>query len=300
MKTNHLLRFLSLIVFTFFASETVGQSLIKRIWENNKKYLLLTGEYQDDQRFYIGMVAPQISYTSFDFKLADDFNLRRIDSKAASETFINSVSSSKGLKVGFGIPMRYRVSDYLSLESGFVYMPNFDEGTTSNKFRNGQTLNFHLSDNTIEKRMQKGDGSNGENYSMIEIPLRAQIYSDQKFLSQTSSNSYKMMLIFGVNQITHFGANQYNLHIQNFDKTNPSLLYKSTYLTGEAGIGFAYFSKYTKISVQARYSQNITENLLNTKLHLQHIANILDYNNAYMDAIQKLGVRGWKISIILE
>ncbi len=302
-----LIRWTLLLLITCSASQAFSQSILKRFWDKNKKYTALRGEeYSDELPVYIGIVFPHVFYSNYQLQAVSGINNLQVNSGNGSVSTIQHLSSTGGVGVGVGIPIRVRVNEHISVESGFLASNYLEMGSSSEGYTKGLKINYHLSNQDIEHRMQKdffedeNKKINGQNYWFLETPLRAHIYSDKNYFGQFSSQYFRLSLLGGINYITHLGANRFNHDSQNFPKDHPSLLFKSSYLNGEVGVGFSFYSKYNKISLQAKYSQNITDNLLNVKRHELHKIDISDYSNPYMDAIQKVGLRGWKLTVVLE
>jgi hypothetical protein len=309
MNKSMLIRWTLLLLITCSASQAFSQSILKRFWDKNKKYTALRGEeYSDELPVYIGIVFPHVFYSNYQLQAVSGINNLQVNANNGSVSTIQHLSSTGGVGVGVGIPIRVRVNEHISVESGVLISNYLQVGKSNSDFAKGLKINYHLENKEIAHRMQKvffnkeTNKINGQNYWSTEIPLRAHIYSDKNYFGQFSSQYYRLSLLGGINYITHLGANKYNNELSNFDNSTiePSLLFKSSYLNGEVGVGFSFYSKYNKISLQAKYSQNITDNLLNVKRHALHKIDIPDYSNPYMDAIQKVGLRGWKLTVVLE
>lgn len=295
-KIQFYLGFIISGLFLFQSIELYGQENKIRLFYDargkNKEY------YDDGLKLYIGITGG-INYSNFALKYKDNFNnTSYLDREGKNSIKMTSIENIGGPEAKIGLILRYRLNDYVSLESGITI--NFPIG--GQKF--GQRLNYHFDDNSSLIRMQKNTGEISSNFKATELPLQAKLYSDHKYFGQFSEETYKFYLFTGVSYITNYKSKVHKNDINNYSTYIPSMTFKNSYFMFNGGVGFSVYTKYTKFSIQANYHENITENLLNfkefNKIQSTLISNGQNFPNPYMDAISKLGTRGWKLSIILE
>lgn len=160
--------------------------------------------------------------------------------------------------------------------------------------------------------MHKGDEKDGSNFSTLEIPFHAKLRSDYKYFNSSSNSNlslYRLYLIGGGKLSRHLYVNKYYQNMKNFDKIDPPLVVKPLYYNMEFGLGLDLYFKYFKLSPEFRFSQSLGNLLDHTRSRkLDNDRKITDINgniitgvpNPYMNALDRLGIRSFQFSIILE
>ncbi|HZH55194.1 MAG TPA: hypothetical protein VFD72_06045 [Sphingobacteriaceae bacterium] len=300
MNKNYWICGFLLIVFSILhSSEVNGQSRWRGFWKAT------SAEYEDDNFFYVGIIFPQYSYLNYTLDVDPDFNtlLPIID---GTESQFNYIATQGGSSMGIGLPVRIRINDKFSLTTGVKFMASEILNFSAESSGKGPKVSYHYpsdGSNFAIKRLQRGDNRAGENFNTVEIPLHVRLYSNKNFFNQSSSLTYRLYLTGGTNYLTHVGSKKYYNNDAVHEAPEPPLIVKPSYWNLEGGLGFSLYTIYSKISFETKYSQSIG-NILDLKKHQEiqgrHLTDNNNFPNPYMDALSKLGVRGWHFSIIFE
>lgn len=298
MNKNYLICGFLLIFFGILhSSEVNGQSRWRGFWKAT------SAEYDENSFIYVGFILPQYSYMNYTLEINPNLNQLVPEVGGEPDSF-KYLESQGGSSVGFGFPVRLRINEHLSVLSGIKFMAPEVLNFSAKSYGAGPRVIYHLNNsNTPITRLQRSNNSAGENFNSIEIPLHLRLYSNKRYFSQTSLLNYRFYLIGGTNYLTHFGSNTFYDNPAQHENPEPPLIFKPAFWNLEGGLGFSLFTTYSKISFETRYTQSIG-NILDHNKHMEWQNSLLaqgkDFPNHYMDAISKLGVRGWQFSIILE
>lgn len=300
MNKNYLIYGFLLITFGILhSSEVNGQSQWRGFWKAT------SAEYEDDNFLYVGIIFPQYSYLNYNLNVDPNFStlMPIIDGNVSH---FNHIAAQGGSSMGIGLPVRIRINDKFSVTTGVKFMASEILNFSAKSSGKGPKViyNYHSSNsNSSITRLQRGNNSGGENFNTVEIPLHIRLYSNKNFFNQSSSLTYRLYLTGGTNYLTHVGTKKYYNEPLLHENSEPPLVFKPSYWNFEGGLGFSIYTPYSKISLETTYSQSIG-NILDFQRHADiqaaHLAAGKDFPNPYMDAISKLGIRGWQFSIILE
>lgn len=308
MNKNYLIYgFLVLAFGVIQINGVLAQGFIERFWQNNKKSVLFSGgEYDDTRPFFIGITGG-FTYLHYSIENSANWNTIPVEMPTAN-VFDNfsTITADPGTAYSIGIPIRVRLSQRYSVSSALIW--SFERGHMIVDGRpSGRRLKYEYSDNENVQTFyyeREFESTKRSNFNRIEIPLHFKIHSDQKFWRQKSEHPYRIYMLGGIRVIRNLEANSYNEEVSNFDKkAQIPLTFKPSYFMLEAGVGYDLYFPYFKTSIELRYSEssgNILDyaqyNLITDALHKYPKKHF----NPYMDAISKLGIRGWQFSIILE
>lgn len=319
MNKNYILASILLVAFAFLnIAEASAQSFLGRFWQKHKSGIFLMGEYDDTLPFYIGITA-EYAHSQYYIVKNENWNSTDVElstvSTGGTDKFV-AINSIKGGEIGIGIPIRIRINEFASVSTAINWMPY--RGDSYNSSGSGKPVGAHLEYNyqnstnpTRFFQREETVGSNTErgNFKTLEIPLHLKIYSDKKFMSTRDDHPYRLYLLGGGKFIRNLGANKFNNENENFELFGEiPLNFKPEYFALETGLGFDRYFKYFKASLELRYYQNIDKNILDQKRYgeiksyFRNDAPVPkpNYTNPYMEAIDRLGIRGWRLSIILE
>src|SRR5690606_9029069 len=92
------------------------------------------GEYYEFHRVYIGITTPTITSSRYSFIKDRDWSSIIIDiDPSRTNRQISNISSGTGYEIGFGLPIRIRMNDYLSFSTGVKW--NVFQSTNSKATR---------------------------------------------------------------------------------------------------------------------------------------------------------------------
>lgn len=293
-----------LFLFAFFLGpvlEAQAQSKIIDYFKGNSRTFLKgfgknKEEYDDNILLYIGFGVPQVSYSHYIIQKSNAWHTTPVTMPTGSPDQFASITNPGGFEIGVGMPIRFRINHYLSFSSGVIFM--FERGRYINNTVNGPRIEYTFLHDKEEKhiRMQRGKNAAGENFSTIEVPLHLKLYSDYKYFSKKSAYPYRLYLLGGGKFVRNFGSKGYYNQSDNFIGTiDQPLIFNNSHFNIDTGLGLDLHTKYSKLTLEGRYSQSLGE-LLNKK-H-KHYNPSSPY--PYMSVIEKLSIRGVQISLILE
>lgn len=286
----------SFLLITFgilHISEVQAQSFLERFWQNNKKHIIFSEEYDDTAPFFIG-ISGEVAYSHYSIEKAANWNVDNF----------TSITVIPGPEYGLGIPVRIRLNNYFSVSTGAYWF--FVRGNGTN--RSGTRLEYtDPTNNVILYQRESGTSglSNRSNFNTMEFPLHLKLYSDRKYWSQNSREPYRVYLLGGIRFTRNLDAKQFNTEPANFDKVSEiPLNFKTSYYNLEGGVGYDLYSRYFKASVELRYSESMGDLLDRDRygkiIDALHKSPEAGFTNPHMDAIHRLDLRGWRLSIILE
>lgn len=311
---NYFAPCLLILVFALInVSESSAQGFLDRFWQKHKRNLVFMGEYDDTLPFYIGITS-EFAYSHYFIEKAADWNTIPVELPNGVTDHFSSITTSRGGEIGIGIPLRIRLNEFTSVATAIMWFPYRGDGYTSTN-PDSKPIGTHLAYNYANPNnlpsvlfQSEERTSNGErgNFKTFEIPLHFKLHSDKKFMGTHDIHPYRLYLLGGGRFISNLRATRFNGDSKNFDKNHEiPLNFKSEYFQLETGIGLDKYFTYFKASVELRYSQSLGNNILNhdryeeIKDHYKTHPKP-NYTNPYMDAIKQLGIRGWRLSIILE
>lgn len=296
MKRNQLISALLLLTFAFIGIEVQGQSRLRGFWQTR------SAEYDDTNLIYVGILT-QYSFSRFALEKASGWNSLPVDNATGSPAHFTDITNPGGHEIGIGVPVRIRLNHYWSISSGVAW--SFERGryTRPDSKGTGPRIKYQIDKPAATYlRMQKGDHGSGENHPIMEVPLHLKLHSDYKHFSR-SPHPYRLYLLGGTKYNHHFSARTYYDNLSNYEKSDPAMVFKTNHWNIEAGLGIDFYFTYLKMSVETRFSQSIGD-LLDHSRHEEIQASFAsdgkNFPNPYMDALSKVGLRGWQFSIILE
>lgn len=259
-------------------------------------------EYDDNKVFYLGFVVPTLSISNFVITKSQNWNASPTSLPADQFTYIHS---GTGFEMGVGIPVRFRLNHYWSVFTG-VRFPNllhYNSLSYSHSDPNGLFIKYGRQENPAAfKMMRNADnaGISGErNFIRVDLPLHAQLRSDLKFVNTRKTSKdllmYRMYLLGGGSYTWQSGARAHYAEPNNIPMANPSLVVRPGYFSLEGGIGLDLYFTYFKLSPELKFSQSI-----NNLLDKNRTFSIPDYQNPFMDAVDRLGMRSFQFSLIFE
>lgn len=298
MTLRSTLFIVSLLALTLAnVSEVQAQRLgdLRFFWEG-----FSTEEYDDTRIIYVGITMPTLSYSGYSIKKKLNWNVLPVETTVPNDQFAY-IASRPGYDMGFGLPIRIRLNRYLSVKSGIDWNV-FNGGAKSGK---RIEYGFYLQSDSLVQ-MQRGKIGEKGNFLTLEFPLHLHIRSDNKYFSNNFSNSlaiYRLYLLGGVRATKNINANSYYDAFDFNHKFSP-IIVKPWYMSYEIGLGLDLIVPYFKLSPEIRFSQSFS-NLLDHSRH-QNISNIAlsqtdhEYQPAYMNALERLGIRRFQFSLIFE
>ena len=314
MIKKHLICSFLLLTFGFLhISEVQAQGFLERFWQNNKKHIAFVDGYDDNLPFYIG-ISGEFAYSHYSIEKAADWNTISVNMPIAGDVDnFSSITAVAGGELGLGIPIRIRLNQRASVSTGVFWFPSrgghrgTNRDTTASGIRLEYAFNKAINDKMFQYQQETNSTNSSEfaNFKTLEVPLHFKIYSDQKYWSQNSKEPYRVYLLGGVRFIRNLYANKFNKESSNFNKVSAiPLNFKKSYYNLEGGLGYDLYSRYFKASVELRYSESIGD-LLDRDRYSEikdklHTSTMPGYTNPHMDAIHRLSLRGWRLSIILE
>lgn len=259
-------------------------------------------EYSDSYLFYIGMTAPTYSYAHYFIEKNPNWNTLNVELPDGNFSQFSSINTTFGHELGLGIPLRVRINNNTSFITGVSALIYRGRNANNNNSKSaGVSLEYEFNHSTATM-IGSEQGASKENFSKLFFPFHFKLASDYKHFSQNSPNPYRLYLVGGGNFNKILTKYSYN-NMENFDKIDPPIILKPSYWDIEAGMGIDVYFPYFKMSLETSFSQSIG-NILDHNRH-QEIQNHFTANgknkpNPYMDAISKLGIRGWQFRIIFE
>lgn len=296
MKWNQLISGLLLLTLAFTGIEVQGQSKLRGVWETR------SAEYDDTYLLYVGILV-QYSFSRYALEKAPGWNSSQIVNATGSPTHFTDITNPGGHEIGVGVPVRIRLNHYWSISSGVTWSFERGQYTRSDSEGTGPRIKYHIDNpSATYLRMQKGNNSEGENFPIMEVPLHIKLHSDYKHFSR-SPHPYRLYLLAGTKYNHHINAKTYYDNLQNFEKSDPPIVLKKKHWNVEAGLGVDFYFTYFKMSVETRFSQSIGDLLDHSRhddIQARFDSDGKNFPNHYMDALSKVGLRGWQFSIILE
>lgn len=316
MKKNYFVSYFLILVFALInIPKSSAQSFLGRFWQKQKRNIVFMGEYDDTLPYYIGITA-EYAHSHYIIQKNPDWHSIDVELPNGDSDRFSSITTSRGSEFGVGIPVRIRINEFASFSTAITWFPY--RGDSYSSIRGGKPIGTHLAYNYVHPtnlssilfQSEEVHSSSDErgNFKTFEVPLHFKLHSDKKFMGVHDIHPYRLYILGGGRFISNLRASKFNHELGNFAKSRDNPLnFKPKYVNLETGIGIDKYFPYFKASVELRYSQSLG-NILDHQKYAEikdHFRNHPtdpkpNYSNPYMEAIDRLGIRGWQLSIILE
>ncbi|MCI0920051.1 PorT [Sphingobacterium rhinopitheci] len=199
-------------------------------------------------------------------------NLKSIRSKAGA-----------GFSVGIPIDILMHRNIYLSTQPSFLFINNLG-------------IIYESLDVEKETLIRKGkheiNTAKGTNFNAFEIPINIKLRSEDKYL-KNKFDYYSVYFTTGIRYSKWIGLNQAYKNIANRkDQSLDPLIFKTSYISWEGGVGIDIYLDKFKISPEIKFNQSF-----NTVLDHKHT---LSTNNKFMNPIEKALVRNIYVGLIFQ
>lgn len=296
IKNNNMNRkFWQLGFFMIVLTLTNVTEVQGQLWNRVKKHFAFAEEYDENVKFKIGIYMGGVSSNYIIAKKKDWYIQGLMPGSTPDIGTFTAIASKSGLGFNLGIPIDYRLKDYLNL----TLSPGFKFGSQHKIIYSGTGP-----DETVERQHEAHvppsaaippDPKINSNFPVFELPVHIKVRSEKKYMGH-NPNPYSLYILGGAKYSNHLGTKGYYEDKFNPQTTNVPLIVKPDYFSYEFGLGLDMYFTYFKFSPEIRFSQSLG-NLMDKN---RTFPTAPGYQNPFMNAIDRLSLRSLQISLIFE